>query len=156
MPSKPPIWELNDILFGSDMCGLAFEFQLRFLSCSTTPSGNGLIRTTSRFTSRHMMTSSKHFPRYWLFVQGIHRWPVDSPHKGQWRRTLMLYLICTWINGWINNREASDLRCHGVHCVVTVITLVNIWCWDPSSGLTSFIYRSVIPVIKWDAQISHC
>ena len=27
----------------------------------------------------------KHFPRYWPFVRGIHRWPVDSLHKGQWR-----------------------------------------------------------------------
>ena len=27
----------------------------------------------------------KHFPRYWLFVRGIHRSPVYSPHKGQWR-----------------------------------------------------------------------
>ena len=27
----------------------------------------------------------KHFPRYWPFVRGIHRWPVKSPHKGQWR-----------------------------------------------------------------------
>ena len=25
----------------------------------------------------------KHFPRYWPFVWGIHRSPVDSPHKGQ-------------------------------------------------------------------------
>ena len=25
----------------------------------------------------------KHFPRYWLFVRGIHRSPVNSPHKGQ-------------------------------------------------------------------------
>ena len=25
----------------------------------------------------------KHFPRYWPFVQGIHRPPVNSPHKGQ-------------------------------------------------------------------------
>ena len=23
-----------------------------------------------------------HFPRYWPFVRGIHRWPVNSPHKG--------------------------------------------------------------------------
>ena len=27
----------------------------------------------------------KHFPRYWLCVRGIHRLPVNSPHKGQWR-----------------------------------------------------------------------
>ena len=25
----------------------------------------------------------KHFPRYWSFVRGIHRSPVNSPHKGQ-------------------------------------------------------------------------
>ena len=27
----------------------------------------------------------KHFPRYWPFVRGIHRSPVNSRHKGQWR-----------------------------------------------------------------------
>ena len=31
----------------------------------------------------------KYFPRYWPFVRGIHRYPVNSPHKGQWRGTLM-------------------------------------------------------------------
>ena len=36
----------------------------------------------------------KHFPRYWPFVRGIHRWPVNSPHKGQWRGALILSLIC--------------------------------------------------------------
>ena len=35
----------------------------------------------------------KHFPRYWPFVRGIHRSPVNSPHKGQWRGALMLSLI---------------------------------------------------------------
>ena len=33
----------------------------------------------------------KHFPRYWPFVRGIHRSPVHSPHKGQWRGTLILF-----------------------------------------------------------------
>ena len=42
----------------------------------------------------------KHFPRYWPFVRGIHRSPVDSPHKGQRRRALMFSLICAWTNGW--------------------------------------------------------
>ena len=31
----------------------------------------------------------KHFPRCWPFVRGIKRSPVNSPHKGQWRRALM-------------------------------------------------------------------
>ena len=43
-----------------------------------------------------MMTSSNwtHFPRYWPFVREIHRYPVISPHKGQWRGALMFSLIC--------------------------------------------------------------
>ena len=52
----------------------------------------------------------KHFPRYWPFVRGIHRFPVNSPHKGQWRGALMFSLIFVWINDWVNNREAGDLR----------------------------------------------
>ena len=36
----------------------------------------------------------KHFPRYWPFVRGIHRSPVNSPHKSQWRGALMFSLIC--------------------------------------------------------------
>ena len=30
------------------------------------------------------------------FVRGIHLSPVNSPHKGQWRRALMFYFICAW------------------------------------------------------------
>ena len=57
----------------------------------------------------------RHFPRYWPFVRGIHRPPVNSQHKGQLRGALMFSLICVWINGWVNNRVAGDLRRHGVH-----------------------------------------
>ena len=63
----------------------------------------------------------KHFPRYWSFVRGIHRWPVNSPQKGQWRGTLMFSLICTWINGWVNNDEADDLGRHRTHYDVIVM-----------------------------------
>ena len=49
-----------------------------------------------------------------------HQW--NSPHKGQWRGALVLSLICTWINGWVNNREAGDFRRHRSHYEVTVIT----------------------------------
>ena len=43
-----------------------------------------------------MMTSlnEKKIPRYWPFVWGINRSPVNSPHKGHWRGTLMFSLIC--------------------------------------------------------------
>ena len=57
----------------------------------------------------------KNFPRYWPFVRGIHRSPLNSPHKGQWRGVLMFPLICPWIDGWANNHEAGDLRRHRAH-----------------------------------------
>ena len=49
--------------------------------------------------------------------------PVNSRHIGQWRGSLMFSLICTWINGWVNNREAGDLRRHRTHYDVTVMHL---------------------------------
>ena len=63
----------------------------------------------------------KHFPRYWPFVRGIHRSPVNSPHKDQWRGALMFSLICTWTNSWANNGDAGDLRCHRTHYGVIVM-----------------------------------
>ena len=63
----------------------------------------------------------KHFPRYWPFVRGIHRSTVNSPHKGQWRGALMFTLICARINGWVNNREAGDLRRYRAHYDVIVM-----------------------------------
>ena len=35
----------------------------------------------------------KRFPRYWPFVRGIHRWPVNSLHKGQWRGALVFFYL---------------------------------------------------------------
>ena len=63
----------------------------------------------------------KHIPRYWPFLRGIHRSPVNSPHKGQWRGPLMFTLVCVWINDWVNNREAVDLRCYRTHYDVTLM-----------------------------------
>ena len=63
----------------------------------------------------------KLFPRYWPFVRRIHRSPVNSPHKGQWRGALMFSLIYAWTNGWVNNGESGDLRRHRVHYDVTVM-----------------------------------
>ena len=46
---------------------------------------------------------------------------VNSSHKGQWRGALMFSLICVWIKGWVNNREAGDLRRYSAHYDVTVM-----------------------------------
>ena len=93
------------------------------------------ITSLCQRTKLYMMTSShgrasripddvikwKHFRRYWPFVRRIHRSPVISPHRGQWRGALMFSLICTWTNGWINNQDAGDLRRHRAHYDVIVM-----------------------------------
>ena len=77
----------------------------------------------------------KHFPRYWPFVWGIHRSPVNSS-EGQWRGALMFSLICAWMNGWVNNGKVGDLRPHDAHHDVIVMTQLmcdtvssnRMWC----------------------------
>ena len=54
-------------------------------------------------------------------MQGIHRSPVNSPHRVQWRRALMFTLIFAWTNNWVNNRDAGDLRHDRAHYDVTVM-----------------------------------
>ena len=83
-------------------------------------SGNDLV--PNRWHAIHDdVITWKHFLHYWPFVRGIHRWPVDSPHKGQWHGALIFSLICTWTNGWASNQDASDYKCHRAHYDVAVM-----------------------------------
>ena len=86
----------------------------------------------------------KHFPRYWPFMRGIHRSPVNSPHKGQWRGALMFSLICTWINSWVNNREAGYLRRHRAHYDVIVMVVVQ------DKGTTGYHISFTLRHLPWD------
>ena len=81
----------------------------------------------------------KHFPRHWHFFRGIHRSPVNSPHQGQWHGTLIFSLICVWINEWVNNREADDLRRYCAHYDVIAMVLWNRNCmwWAKNMYLQS-------------------
>ena len=68
---------------------------------------------------RHQMET---FSTLLAFYAGNHRSPVNSPHKGQWRRALMFSLICAWINSWANKGDAGHLRGYRAHYDVTVMT----------------------------------
>ena len=69
--------------------------------------------------------------------------PVNGefPHKCQWHGALMFSLICAWINSWVNNREAGDLRPYRARSDVSGMNCVNLqWmtrervscrCWSP-------------------------
>ena len=76
----------------------------------------------------------KYFLHSWPFVKGIHRSPVNSPHKGQWRGALRLSLICAWTSGWVNNQDTGELRCHCTQYDITVMQL-NVY---PTTCETTF------------------
>ena len=61
--------------------------------------------------------------------------PVNSLQKGQWRWALMFSFICVWINDWVNNREAGDLRRHRGHYDVNVMTPSHSLLWPECQPL---------------------
>ena len=81
-----------------------------------------LLKTSVKFESKYKTFHS------WKWIWKCHLGngrrfsPVNSPHKGQWRGALMFSLICTWINGWVNNHEAGDLRRHHAHYEAIVMS----------------------------------
>ena len=71
----------------------------------------------------------------------------EFPHKGQWRGALMFSLMCAWINGWVNNREAGDLRRHRAHYGIRVMINLTV----PSVILCDWVSTiEVTPKIKWN------
>ena len=47
----------------------------------------------------------------------------------------MFSLICSRINGWVNNDEVGDLRRYGAHYDVTVINILSIPCEIALKGM---------------------
>ena len=111
-----------------------------------------ILPITSNVSSLHDdVMKWKHFPRYWPFVWGIHRWPVNSPHKGQWRGALMFSLICAWLNGWVNNRNADVFRRHRAHYDV-IVMVTN--CIDNRSEIYPAEYRLTYDTNPRESTIS--
>ena len=104
--------------------------------------------TIRRYSIHDDVIKWKHFSRNWPFVRGIHRSPVNSPHKGQWRGALMFTLICVWINDWVNNREAGDLRRYRSHYDVIVMITIR-WYSIPGAGNQYVILQTASRDTPW-------
>ena len=100
----------------------------------------------SRQKERDDVNKWKYFPPYRRFVRGIHGSPVNFPHKGQWRGALMFSFISTRINGWINNREAGDLRRHRAHYDIIVMMHKNAGLMR---NLNAYANCNMICAYKW-------
>ena len=119
----------------------------------TESSQTAQSRKISPILSHDDVIKWKLFPCYWPFVRGIHRSPVDSPQKSQWRGDL-LFVSSAPEQTRANNRDTGDFRRHRVHYYVTVINFqvlcplawllvfraVSCWvcqCWGPSTPARS-------------------
>ena len=112
-------WNASQHLFGdgknlfadSIICLFVFVFVFCFL--------HSIFDIFTHACWRHQMET---FSALLAILRGIHRSPVNSPHKGQWRGALMFSLICVWINGWVNNHKAGDLIRYRAHYDVIVMS----------------------------------
>ena len=116
------------------MCIFVFTKRFLFLYHCCILSEIKLTTTSMLFLFQYIILPNswwphqwENCPRYQPSVRGIHRSPVDSPHKGQWRRALIFSLICASTNGWTNNRGAGDMRHHHAHYDVTVMFQFFLW-----------------------------
>ena len=55
------------------------------------------------------------------------------------------FLISAWINGWVNNRDAGDLRRHGAHYDVIVMAACQSKFWSSVAG--------VIDKMRWGHNV---
>ena len=92
--------------------GIKIKKHTRSVFCSTSPLRNHQGRNPE---------SEGDFFRGSDWTEYLTRWFLLL-YNGQWRGALMLSLICAWINGWVNNSEAGDLRWHRAHLYATVIS----------------------------------
>ena len=101
--------------------------QLRSIPSAYLQRTNVKCRTCTWW--RHQMV---HFPRYCPFVRGIHRSPMNSSHKGQWRGASFLQTIIL-----------------KVFIKAGILPSIHFWayylCWFPS-----IVVMSVQPIWRSD------
>ena len=83
------------------------------------------MHTETSWRSHDDVMNWKHFLRYWPFVRGIHRSPMDSPSQRPVTRNFDVFFDLRPKRGCASNRDAGDLRRHRAHYDVTVMT--SLW-----------------------------
>ena len=114
-PNYGPLWHVHmDFMYG--VCPGVFNTCIYMIMSSN--------RNTIRVTGH--------------FVRGSHHSAVDSPHNGQWWGALMFSTMYAWTNSWASDQDVCDLRNHGTHFDISVMT----WCHKNYSHLVFFIMTS--------------
>ena len=115
----------------------------------------------------------KRFPRYWPFVRGIHRSPVNSPHKGRWRWALMFcsnyawnkllskQSLCWWFktpsgslwrqcNLWCKHDQSTKVHtCYSVLALIWQLRLYQIWWHHMASCPWPLLFQAMACRLLW-------
>ena len=111
-----------------------------------------IIMTTSSYGNIFRVTGP------WCGEFAGHRW---IPHTKASDPELWCFpLICVWINGWVNNREAGELRRHRTHYdVIVMCWIINVgYKWLPRSSFRVHVQNIASPqvvLIRTSASSSH-
>ena len=100
----------------------------------TNQSATGYISITKCTLRRHQRETCA------LLVLCLGNLPITGgfPSKRSMTRSFVFSLICTWTNGWANNRDAGDLRRHRAYYDATVMD-----SWWHFQNLNSLLLTSM-------------
>ena len=121
--------ELFDLMVSLDLSELTYYWAWRSeelvrSQCPMTTCcehAKGLTFESSQHEPDMMTSSNGNIFRITGPLCGEFTGPGEFPTQRPVTRSFHFSLICVWINGWVNNREAGDLRRHRGHYDVSVI-----------------------------------
>ena len=115
----------NDRYFACDIKHLVYkmvDYLIKITLKFVLGGRASLIQTIAWWQTIIMMTSSNgNIFRVTGHLCGEFTGPGEFPTQRPVTRRFDVSLICVWINGWVNNREAGDLRRHRDHYDVNVM-----------------------------------
>ena len=88
-------------------------------------------------------------PRHWLCVWGIHRWPVNSPHKWPVTRKMFPFddvSMCMAIPTW---RCRNIHNWHHVCCWNPILLMWNTFCFASQTAKQMLNSNIKTPLRKW-------
>ena len=106
--ARPWGWDLGCLLWGQTLINVLPQFLQCCVQYMMTSSNGNIFHITGLLSGE--LTGHQWIPC--TRASDVELWCV--------------FFICTWINGWVNNREAGDLRCHCAHYDVIVMIML---CW---------------------------
>ena len=65
----------------------------------------------------------------------------------------MFSLICVWINGWVKNGEAGDLRRHRAHYDVILMEVRSMRCFEATSHKWKHVVCILLELSRTDRMI---